>query len=294
MIAIIKRAVRPAAYGLIAALSRDRLAGEQLPDALGTASMLRRGGYEIALAYWNRADESPHDIIERYEEIVRAIPSVGGTAYLSMKAPAFAGDSGNAFPYLLALAQSLDVQLHFDSADIEAADEILRLMADNADAASTIGCTLPGRWRRSLSDAEGLSDRDVAIRVVKGEWPDPSAPSLDPQRGFIEVVKRLAGRKAPVRIATHNPKLAEWSVELLRAAGTPCDVELLYGFPARGLTPRLKALGVPVRVYVPFGYGWVPYCLNYVRNRPSFLCWLLRDSFAGAYPASYPALRSVD
>ena len=42
-------------------------------------------------------------------------------------------------------------------------------------------------------------------------------------------------------------------------------------------------MNVPIRVYVPFGHGWTSYCMQYVRTRPAFMWWLVRDSLAGRY-----------
>jgi proline dehydrogenase len=284
-----KDMARPMVQRLVAAVSRDRVVGERLPDALEAARALRRGGYRVALAYWNRTGEPASDIAARYRETASTVPDLGEGAYLSMKAPAFASDAG-AFGEFLALAQSLGAQLHFDSAGIDAADDIFTLLEMCSPASDSVGCTLPGRWMRSLEDAKALRDADRPIRVVKGEWDDPSAPGVDPSRGFLDVIARLAGREAPVRVATHDSDLAARAIAMLRLGGTPCHAEMLYGFPVRGLVPRLVALDVPIRVYVPFGYGWVPYCLDYVRQRPSFLWWLLRDSLGGSYPRSFPVL----
>jgi len=66
----------------------------------------------------------------------------------------------------------------------------------------------------------------------------------------------------------------------------------LYGFPVRRTVPQFHAVGVPIRVYVPFGYGWTRYCVEYVRSRPAFLWWLARDSFAGRYLGGFPDIRS--
>jgi hypothetical protein len=38
---------------------------------------------------------------------------------------------------------------------------------------------------------------------------------------------------------------------------------------------------VPVRVYVPFGVGYLPYALREIRRRPESLWWLARDAALG-------------
>lgn len=285
------RLLRPAVHLTLAAVSRDRVIGADLENARATAVLLRNRGFEVALAYWNEDDESPAAVVSKYEGALDAVRAIGGRAYLSIKAPAFDCDA-RLYKALRTRAHGRAVPLHFDSLGPEFADRTFSLIADSpASSLPTIGCTLPGRWKRSPEDAERLAGLGVAIRVVKGEWRDPHAPTLDPETGFLDVVERLAGRAGSVRIATHDCDLAQRSIRILRQAGTPCDLELLYGFPVRGLLPQLQDMGVPIRVYIPFGHGWVPYCLDHVRSRPAFLWWLVRDSLAGNYPDGFPELR---
>jgi proline dehydrogenase len=290
MLKLSRKLVRPCVQQMIVAVSRDRVTGEDLENARTVAAFLRKRGYEVTLAYWNRDHESPAAVVSTYEEALHAVGGIGGHAYLSIKAPAFGFDA-RLYDGLLTQARELGVPLHFDSLGPEAADRTFSLITDRAAAPlQAIGCTLPGRWQRSAEDAERLAGLGVAIRVVKGEYPDPDAPTLDPKKGFLDVVARLAGRAGSVRIATHDSDLAQRSIRILRQAGTPCDLELLYGFPVQGLLPQLKDMNVPIRVYVPFGYGWIPYCLKHVRARPAFLWWLVRDSLAGRYPDGFAEL----
>jgi proline dehydrogenase len=145
-----------------------------------------------------------------------------------------------------------------------------------------IGCTLPGRWRRSPNDAHWASDHGLCVRVVKGEWPDPREPQRNPRAGFLEVIDALAGRARRVGVATHDVALARAAIRRLQAAGTPCGLELLYGLPMRESIRHARELGIDVRVYVPYGEAYMPYALSQIRRRPRMLLWLLNDLAAGA------------
>jgi hypothetical protein len=61
---------------------------------------------------------------------------------------------------------------------------------------------------RSLQDAERIIDYGILVRIVKGQWADPSAPGLDPRRNYLDIIHRLSGRAAHVAIATHDRILA--------------------------------------------------------------------------------------
>jgi proline dehydrogenase len=118
------------------------------------------------------------------------------------------------------------------------------------------------------------------VRVVKGQWADPSGPEADARAGFLRVIERLAGRARHVSVASHDDPLASRALALLRAAGTACELELLHGLPSRRSLASARRLGVPTRVYVPYGKGWIPYSLEYARKHPRVFVWMLQDLFA--------------
>jgi proline dehydrogenase len=112
---------------------------------------------------------------------------------------------------------------------------------------------------------------------VKGEWADPAGEVPDIEEGFADLARALAGRSAPVGVATHDPALAERALNILLAAGTPCELEQLRGLPGHRTRRVAGRLGVPVRVYWPFGPGWWPYAAEKLLERPYLPWWWIRD-----------------
>jgi proline dehydrogenase len=203
-------------------------------------------------------------------------------AYLSIKPPALRFDRGLAVA-LAAAAQGRGVCLHLDSHGPEAADpsrallEVLRSKLPGRH----LGTTLPGRWARSVPDAVWALEHGLQIRVVKGQWPDPSDPRRDPRAGFLEVVERLAGRARRVLVASHDVPLAAEAVRRLRGAGTPCELELLYGLPMARSLRWAEASGVPVRIYVPYGKGYTPHAVAHLLHNPRLIWRVVRDVVSG-------------
>jgi proline dehydrogenase len=103
------------------------------------------------------------------------------------------------------------------------------------------------------------------------------------RRGFLEVIDRLAGGAREVAVASHDSWLARDALLRLRAAGTPCELELLNGLPKRTMLALAAELAVPVRVYIPFGIAWRPYALSKLGDNPRMLWWLARDGMTGLY-----------
>jgi proline dehydrogenase len=184
-------------------------------------------------------------------------------------------------------------RLHFDSLAPETVERtqqmIDELLADLPGL--DVGCTLPGRWRRSVEDAHWAARRDLFVRVVKGQWADPEDPNRDAGVGYLEVINQLAGRARRVAVATHDVALAAEAVRRLRAARTPCELELLYGLPMRQSIKQARELGVGVRIYVPYGETYLPYALSQVRRRPRVLWWLVKDAVASLFSRAWIATR---
>ncbi len=154
------------------------------------------------------------------------------------------------------------------------------------DSGTQVSYTLPGRWRRSLTDADWARERGLTVRVVKGQWADPADPDRDMQAGFLATIDRLAGGQSHVAVASHDVPLANQALRRLQATRTDCSLELLYGLPMKAALAMAQSLGVPVRVYVPYGAAYLPYALGKLKQNPRMAWWLLRDLVGAGQPAA--------
>ena len=253
------------------------VAGPELSDALDIAGRLARSGASSTLCYWNSLEDSPAHLADRYCEILRALGEARLDSYLSIKAPGLKFDLG-LIRGIVEVSQSFGIRVHFDALEWSAADLTFSLLEQLRPRYSRLSCTLPGRWRRSLEDAAHARDLDLDVRVIKGQWPDPSEPDVDMRKGFLAVVDALAGTRRTIGVATHDPPLAAESVRKLRASNTPCELELLYGLPDGGVLRRTRSFGVPLRYYIPFGHAWLPYALRQAFRSPHIFWWVVRDA----------------
>jgi proline dehydrogenase len=241
---------------LVSKAASRYVAGTETEDALQVALRVRAHGYQTTLAYWDSGKESADEVLVRYRSAAKAAEHLD--AYISVKATAleFSLDA-------LRQLAGRRCRLHFDAMAPDTVDRTWELVeALPGDR----GVTLPGRWRRSDSDAVWAVEHGLAVRVVKGQWAGTN--DRDPRAGFLAVVERLAGRARHVSVASHDSELAAAALARLREAGTPCELEQLYG---------LRRAAPPARIYVPFGHGWLPYALANLRRRPRTAWWLARD-----------------
>ena len=76
-----------------------------------------------------------------------------------------------------AKAETVERRLHFDSLAPEHADRTFAAIARlrSRHPKLSLSVSLPGRWERSVADADWAIRHGVAVRVVKGQWADPAA-----------------------------------------------------------------------------------------------------------------------
>lgn len=268
---------------LVKRAARPYVGGDTAGEALFVVDRLAREGFGATLGYWDRGRDSAQQIAEVYHNAIDCLSLQERDCYVSLKPPPlrFSHDLARE---LAAAAAAQALRLHCDSHGAEVADlsnEMLETMAEKLDT-SRLGTTLPGRWSRSLRDADWASACGVNVRVVKGQWPDPDEPQRDVQTGYLAVIGRLAGRARHVSVATHDYDLARRAIGLLRGAGTPCDIELLLGMPARPLVAWARENGVKVRIYVPYGAGFVPNALGILKRNPRLLFAVAKEQVSTA------------
>jgi len=280
MIAQLRRLVWSSWRPIAGRAARAYVAGPGLADALRVCHALAGRGDAATISWWDGDGESPRRVADAYLAALRGLAGDSLDCYLSIKAPSL-GFSHELLGELVETARPTNVGLHFDSLAPEGADRTWALIREAAGRGASAGCTLPARWRRSLSDVDQAVALGIRVRVVKGQWADPEGSDRDVRRNFLAVVESLAGRADRVGVATHDLELARASLARLCAAGTPCELELLYGLPSRASVAIARAAGVPVRFYVPYGHAWLPYCLSQARQHPRILWWTMRDWLVG-------------
>ncbi|HLO65243.1 MAG TPA: proline dehydrogenase family protein [Azonexus sp.] len=260
-------------------LSRAYIAGPGLADALRTYDRLAEQGKVATIGYFNPTRQPASEIAEVARAVVAALAAGRQDGYVSLKVPPMGYDIG-LVEDIARRAAAADVGVHFDSHAIDTTDPTFACVEAALRQTPQVSCTLPARWPRSLDDAERAIALKLRVRVVKGQWADPAHPDIDINAAYLRLVDRLAGRARAVAVATHDPALAQEALRRLRAAGTPCELEQLYGLPTRAVSAQARQMGVPVRVYIPFGAAWLPYTLRQLARKPTTLWWLSRDALA--------------
>jgi len=256
------------------------LGGETLDEALGVAKRLQTEGLATTLGYWDTGADNAISGI--YQNAMDRLGASGLQSYLSLKPPAlrFSRDSARA----LGRAATLQaMRLHCDCHGPDTAD-MTRAFAEALGESlppQLVGFALPGRWQRSLQDADWAMAQGFNIRVVKGQWPDPEDRTRGLGQGFLAVIDRLcAGSPYHVAVATHDAPLAREAITRLQAAGVSHEIEVLLGYPAGPILGWAKDAGIKTRIYVPYGPGFVPNAIAVLRRNPRLLLAVARERTA--------------
>lgn len=264
--------------------SRAYVPGPHLHDAMRWVRRMDANNVACTLGYFNSDGEVSSAIVRECCAAVEGLSELRHKGYVSIKAPALGYARGD----LLEIADGAsrhDQLVHFDSHGPETATPTLEALDALRGQYPKLGLTVPGRWRRSPDDADWATSRGVRVRVVKGQWVCPEWPDADPRDGFLTVIDRLAGRTSAAAVATHDAPLAREALSRLLRAGTDCELELLCGLPRRASMAVARELGVPVRLYVPFGAAWLPYALGQVARNPKMFSWVMRDTLKALFKA---------
>lgn len=264
---------------LIDRAASSYVAGPELSDAIDFARSVERDGMSSTIAYWNSVNEDPRNVCAAYLSAIDGAADAGTRTCIAIKAPAISM-SETITDALAVRCRDRGVGLHFDSLALEHQTRTFGLIERLIDVGAPLGCTLPGRFAQSVNDAERAVTHRLRVRVVKGQWEDSHHP-VDARAGFMAVIDRLAGRAAHVAVATHDPRLADEALTTLAARGTPAELELLLGLPVDGAREVARQLNVPVRIYIPYGYAWLPYAFSSALSNASVFRWILKDVVRG-------------
>jgi proline dehydrogenase len=265
---------------VVSRLAKDYLGGETVDDAICVARRLAIQNVSSTLGFWDTTDYTQRNVTDIYSTAVKRLSGSGLDSYVSIKPPALRFDSGAAVE-LAAIAQSSGVGLHCDSHGpevVELSHAMLQAMC-NRIGPGCLGTTIPGRWSRSLSDADWAVERGFAVRVVKGQWPDPDNPRADMRAGFLNVIEQLAGRARHVAVATHDMTLAAEAIERLRATGTSCELEQIFGLNSSQSLRWASTNGIGLRIYIPFGRGYIPNAMKALKRNPR-MAWVMARRLA--------------
>src|SRR5262245_2130477 len=140
-------------HSLIRRAASAYTAGSTPQDAQAVCNRLAREGVASTVCYWDVYSDHPASISQAYVGLLGTMSNGSSDCYLSVKAPSLKFDI-DLVKKVLDEATRLKAIVHFDALAPDTVDRTFSLIAEAREIYPKLGCTLPGRWRRSLDDTE--------------------------------------------------------------------------------------------------------------------------------------------
>ena len=270
--------------------------GEELAPAIAAARACNRSGMTVSLDHLGENVGSREDA-ERarvaYTEALERIATEGVDANVSLKLTHLGLDIGDDFcaGRLLAVVRRAAELGNFVRVDMEGSaytDRTFRLVRQARAESPSVGTVIQAYLHRSEEDVRALLGIGCRIRLVKGAYKEPAAIAFRSKKevdaNFIKLAKILLPSGIYNALATHDPKMIEAAIRFAAEQNITKDkfeFQMLYGIRT-DLQQRLVKQGYRVRVYIPFGKDWFPYCMRRLAERPANLVFFARNLFRGA------------
>jgi proline dehydrogenase len=262
------------AFPPVAARARRRalryVAGETLDDALEVARELHERGLSAAIDFFGEQVRDPVEAkraVDGYLSLVQRLSEAPPTTTVALDlshigqdvSPGVCARQVERLAEALPRGRRLDVGAE-DSGRIAASHEILVALASRG---VRVQATLQANLRRSVDDWPRLVEAGLAIRLVKGAYVEPERVAhrygAETDDAFRRLAHALHAARAHFSLATHDAPLRDGLLHELGAV----DVEMLLGVRPEDHA-GLRARGVAVRLYVPYGHDWFRYWMRRV------------------------------
>jgi len=149
--------------------------------------------------------------------------------------------------------------------------------------AGRVGTVIQSYMLRAEADVEKLLAEGIRIRLCKGAYKEPPEIAFqkkaDVDANYIKLMKILLKSGIYHGLATHDENIIREVKTFATREHIPRDsfeFQMLHGI-RRDLQKRLVRDGWRMRVYIPFGTEWYPYCMRRLAERPANVLFLARN-----------------
>jgi len=256
-------------------LAKRFIAGDNLESAKSEILRLLNDGYEVSVDYIGENSKTYSQARKAYKQYCNIIKEFEGRKIdISIK-PSQVGL--NVHPYLAFIilhnlakrAARVGHTIRLDMEDSSTTDLTRNLAISVNEKHGNCGVAIQANLFRTENDLKILIDKGVSVRLVKGAYQESKDISYQTPESisasFFNHSANLYSHKAnKPAVGTHDEKLLEDIIDLIPDPNY-YDYEFLYGI-RRDLQRRYKDEGRRVRVYVPFGTDWLPYCIRRLKE----------------------------
>jgi proline dehydrogenase len=272
-------------------LVRRFVAGTELEDALIVIQRMNDGGLSTAVTYLGEnvaTEAAARAAAAAYLEILdqikrRSLRCVPSLKLTHMGLDVSEGACAENLRRILDRARDHGTLVWIDMEQTVYTDRTLRLYAELRREYPNVACVIQAYLRRSEEDVRRLIGLGATVRLCKGAYREP--PSLafadraEVERNYERLMDLLLAAGTYTGFATHDERLIARVERRARELGTPrerFEIQMLYGI--RGdLHGQIRAMGLALRLLVPYGEEWYGYFMRRLAERPANLLFLLKN-----------------
>jgi len=272
-------------------LVRRFVAGTELEDALTVIQRVNDGGLSTAVTYLGEnvaTEAAARAAAAAYLEILdqikrRSLRCVPSLKLTHMGLDASEGACVENLRRILDRARDHGTVVWIDMEQTVYTDRTLRLYAELRREYPNVACVIQAYLRRSEEDVRRLIGLGATVRLCKGAYREPSslafADKAEVDRNYERLMDLLLAARTYTGFATHDDRLIARVERRARELGTPrerFEIQMLYGI-CGDLHAQIRAMGLALRLLVPYGEEWYGYFMRRLAERPANLLFLLKN-----------------
>ena len=276
---------------LVRFFSSPYIAGETMDDAARVADEMKAAGIDCTMDILGEHVDRREQALaytEGYISLLKEQASRGLGRNISIKLTMLGLQIDRDFCLenmrrIVAAARERDTKIRIDMEDSNPTDDTIAIFRKLRVEYPRIGIVLQAYMHRCLDDVISLGDLTPDYRLCKGIYIEPPELAIQDRDGinenFLKVLGLMWEKGSFVGIATHDVKLVEGALRMIRERGLGHDryeFQMLLGVLPR-LRERIVREGHPMRVYIPFGEDWYAYSVRRLQENPSMAGHILRS-----------------
>lgn len=277
---------------IVGFVAKRYVAGESVQQAMACVRALAAEG---ALATMDVLGESVDSreraqwFVEQYLALLETINTEKLSSSISLKPTMLGLNIDEAFcagniERIVARAKELSLDVTIDMEDHSTTDATLRIYGALLPRYGNVGTVLQAYMRRTLADIGALPEGS-RVRLCKGIYIEPRDVAWRDyhtvRANYTAALKKLLQRGLYTEIATHDEHLvhaAQVLLDKLQPSREHYEFQMLLGVDPQ-LRKIILAGGHRLRVYVPFGRDWYPYCTRRLRENPDVAKHVMKAFF---------------
>ncbi len=278
--------------GLLIRFAGQFVAGEEIGDAVRATKAANARGYDGILNLLGEHYKEKAKVeatLRDYQRILDAIDKEKLRATVSIKPSQFGLEFGRSYcdSMVLPLFDRIRAMGGFLWLDMEGSrftEETLAIYEDLHRRHHDVGVCLQANLKRTPEDLDRLLKIGGKVRLTKGAYREPAEIAhqtpADVNRAYGRLLKTLFENGDRFAVGTHDGTFIDQAIKLAETHRRIWEFQMLKGV-REPLKRELRAKGLRVSEYIPYGPNWLPYFLRRLRERPRNMFTMMRSFVQG-------------